>query len=143
MSAKHTLQRGEKLTYAGGWIFHNATAEAAALIMTEGMDQGSFADRPGDFGRDTWLAIQLSAAEPYRTHQYGDLLAIEPDWEVMDREAPGCDPAYKMRTIPPAAFVQVSKNAFVLRRCTYTDASNEMLQPLPQPSTPGAARGKG
>ena len=107
-SKPSTPKRGTVL--GPDWVFHNCSPEVAAAIMMEGMDAGSFADRPIDFGRKAWVAAPRSAVAPYSEHQYGEAIAIEPTYEVWKTDLTGKD----RRTIPAGVFVRVNSRARVL-----------------------------
>lgn len=94
------------------WVFHNCTPEVAEAIMRDGMDAGSFADRPIDFGRKAWVAAPRSAVQPYSEHQYGACIAVEPHWEPWNEDFT----AKVRRTIAAECFVRVNSRGRVIRR---------------------------
>lgn len=93
------------------WVFHNTTPEAIAQIVQEGMDAGSFAERPIDFGRKAWLAVRKTDLAPYSTHQYGGVLAYEPTWEVWDKDFL----KKERRNLPASILVRVNSRGRVIR----------------------------
>ena len=61
------------------YVYHNCWARDLPAIAREGMDAGSFSDRPLDFGRDAWVAVRRrDFPGVIEQHQYGDVVAYEP-----------------------------------------------------------------
>jgi predicted nucleotidyltransferase/8-oxo-dGTP pyrophosphatase MutT (NUDIX family) len=74
------------------YVYHNCWARDLPSIAAEGMDAGSFSDRPCDFGRDAWVAVRRKDfPEVIEQHQYGSVIAYEP--------------AYNGMAIPPSAIM--------------------------------------
>lgn len=67
------------------WWYHNTTKEAWERIQLEGLDAGSFSERPIDFGGDVWIKVRESDIPIHDSlpsqHQYGDVVALEPCWK--------------------------------------------------------------
>ncbi len=62
-------------------VYHNTKSQYLDDIKREGLDAGSFASRPIDFGGDVWLAVSKADLPNYQEHQYGAATALEPAWE--------------------------------------------------------------
>lgn len=63
-----------------GWVFHNTSSAHAADILQNGMNAGSFSDRPIAFGGDAWVAVPLDNVGWYSAHSYGNCIAVEPHY---------------------------------------------------------------
>jgi len=60
------------------WVYHNTKSDFLYDIIKEGFVQGSFSDRPIDFGGDVWLAVDKNILPSnIQEHQYGNAIAIE------------------------------------------------------------------
>ena len=113
-------QRGKKL--GDGWLYHNITSKDIPLIEKEGMQAGSFTDRPGfDFGKDAWVAVQKSDLRRPACHQYGAVTAYEPQWGPGWRDETHKDPtgveihSKEQWVIPANRVALVSKQGRLIR----------------------------
>ena len=61
-------------------VYHNTRSEFLDQIKEEGLSAGTFSTRPIDFGGDVWLAVEESALGSTQNHQYGNVIALEPNW---------------------------------------------------------------
>ena len=96
----------------GDWVYHNTTEVNLAGIQAEGMEAGSFAERPIDFcGHRVWLAVRKADLAPFNTHDYGGVLAYEPTWEVWDKDFL----KKERRRIPSELLVRVNSRGRVVR----------------------------
>jgi len=62
-------------------VYHNTSHEFLDQIRQEGLTAGTFSTRPIDFGEDTWLAVEESDLGETQNHQYGNVIALEPNWD--------------------------------------------------------------
>jgi len=117
------------------WVYHHIKPEDVAIIEREGMQGGSFTPKPGfrfTYG-DTWLAVRKSDLMNTQEHQYGKVVAIEPDWSV-DKETGNA-----LNTIPPERIMLVDNRGRVIRPlCSSPLRPDDRLQGLPQMPTAGA-----
>ena len=112
---------GKKL--GPGWLYHNIWAKDIPIIEKEGMQAGSFTDHPGfDFGRDAWVAVRKEDLRHPATHQYGDAIAYEPQWEAASwREETQVDPSganvhsKEQWTVPANRVALVDKQGLLIR----------------------------
>lgn len=89
------------------FVFHNINSSDLNILKSEGMSAGSFASKPGaDFGRDTWVAVKLSDLRNPRPHEYGRVIAYEPQWE---RGSPSSEFPDDAPPIPPSRIAVVDK----------------------------------
>ena len=95
-----------------GFVYHNLGAEALAAIEQEGMNAGSFADRPIDFGGDRWVAVRMTDLPRVQSHQYGEAMAHEPGWE-RELDAAG-NPV--LDVVAPHLLYEVDKRGRVKRK---------------------------
>ena len=64
-------------------VYHNTKSEFLDAIKKEGLTAGTFSTRPIDFGGDIWLAIDESLLGKTQNHQYGNVIALEPNWDKL------------------------------------------------------------
>ena len=129
------FQAGKKL--GPGWLYHNIWAKDIPIIEKEGMQAGSFTDNPGfDFGRDAWVAVRKEDLRHPAEHQYGDVVAYEPQWEAASwRDEIQVDPSganvhsKEQWTVPASRVALVDKRGRLIRMLgrplTATAQSNE------------------
>jgi GNAT superfamily N-acetyltransferase len=108
------------------YVFHNTRSSFLPAIESKGLQAGSFADRPIDFGGDIWIAVKKSDL-PYKlnnleSHSYGEHTAFEPYWEQ------GYDEQGNIitHTVPPEKLLLVNKHGKIIRR---------LGRPVNQPKT--------
>ena len=64
------------------WVYHNTKTEFLSGIKSEGLTAGSFATKPIAVFGDIWLAVDRNIFPPNaQQHQYGNVTAIEPNWD--------------------------------------------------------------
>ncbi|MDQ3920211.1 MAG: 2'-5' RNA ligase family protein, partial [Acidobacteriota bacterium] len=100
------------------FVYHNTSREAVDAIEREGMDQGSFSDRPIKFGGDSWIAVRRGDLPDPQEHTYGNAKAIEPSYEFKNYDNPDDPSAYSLgrHTIPADKFYLVDKKGRVIRQ---------------------------
>lgn len=104
-SVTESIQVGKRVP--ADFVFHNINSSDLDILKSEGMSAGSFASKPGaDFGRDTWVAVRLSDLRNPRPHEYGRVIAYEPQWE---RGSPSSRFPDDAPPIPPSRIAVVDK----------------------------------
>lgn len=64
-----------------GYVFHHTRGGALPAILAEGFTRGSFSRSPIDAGGDVWLAVHPRHLPPSQEHDYGGVVALEPNWD--------------------------------------------------------------
>lgn len=105
-------RKGGKL--GAEWVYHNARRADLPQIMADGLNAGSFAAKPIDFGRDIWIAARIEDLPPCATHPYGDVLAYEPTWEVQPHEPGYVAGEVTCRSVPIDKLIAVDRRGRVI-----------------------------
>jgi hypothetical protein len=67
-------------------VYHNTRSTNLEAIKREGLEAGSFSNKPIDFGGDVWLAVSKADLPKLDEYQYGDATAYDPRYEYMQYE---------------------------------------------------------
>jgi hypothetical protein len=72
-----------KIYHLSKLVYHNTKREFVDAIKVDGLTGGTFSTRPIDFGGDIWLAVDENVLGKYQSHQYGQVVALEPNWDEL------------------------------------------------------------
>jgi hypothetical protein len=69
---------GRTKSLGSDYVFHNTHSKDIKSIMEEGLTQGSFSEKPIDYGGDTWIAVKKSDLPNAQVHDVDGVKWYEP-----------------------------------------------------------------